>query len=59
MKTATVILHDHMRVIDAAALSLRTGQPLVIDRDGQVKLVPQVLPGMQRIAVLDKQAVAA
>lgn len=59
MNSADVILHDNMRLAEATALAVKTARDLVIDRDGQIKLVPQVLPGMHRIAVRDKQLVAA
>ena len=56
---ATVILDDRMLVSQAVAHAVRTGLRLVIDADGKSKLVPQVLPGMQPIAVNDKQPIAA
>ena len=59
MNSADVILLDDMRLADAAALAIKTARPLVIDRDGHAKLVPQVLPGMVRIATVDKQLAAA
>lgn len=57
--SATVILDDRMLVSVAVGHALRTGLRLVIDADGKSKLVPQVLPGMQPIAVAEKVKVAA
>lgn len=47
---------DERLVIDAAREAVARGLHLVIDRHGRSYLTPQLLPGMVRLAVLDKEA---
>ena len=49
---------DEATLYSAACLARTRHLHLVIDRDGQARLTPLVLPGMQKIAVLDKQFAA-
>ena len=53
MKTITI--PDEATVLEAARQAAASHLHLVIDRDGQVKLTPIMLPGMQKIAVHNKQ----
>lgn len=50
MKTLAII-PDSATVIAAARQAAASHLHLVIDRDGQTKLTPVLLPGMQKIAV--------
>ncbi len=50
----TVTLPDSATLYDAARQAAAAHLHLVIDRDGETKLTPLILPGMQEIAVLDK-----
>lgn len=51
----TVTLPDTATVLEAARQAAAGHLHLVIDRDGQTKLTPILLPGMQKIAVHNKQ----
>lgn len=50
-------LPDELTLHEAATQANAAHLHLVIDRRGRTLLTPIVLPGMQKIAVLDKQAV--
>lgn len=50
------ILPDELTLHEAARQANARHLHLVIDRAGRTLLTPIVFPGMQKIAVLDKQA---
>lgn len=55
----TCSVPDEALLIDVAQQAIARHLHLVIDRDGLAKLTPQVLPGMQKIYVVDRDAKAA
>lgn len=53
-----VAFPDEMTLFEVAQQASAAHLHLVIDRAGIVKLTPILLPGMQKIAVADKSALA-
>lgn len=53
------ILPDELTLHEAASQAHAAHLHLVIDRRGRTLLTPIILPGMQKIAVLDKQSALA
>lgn len=53
--TQTITLPNEATVLEAARQAAASHLHLVIDRDGQTKLTPILMPGMQKIAVHNKQ----
>jgi len=54
MKILPWVVPDEATLYDVAREAVASHLHLVIDRDGQAKLTPILLPGMVKIAVLDK-----
>lgn len=55
MDTPSIIVPDDATVVDAANQAAAAHLHLVIDRHGRTLLTPILLPGMQKIAVHNKQ----